>query len=432
MFTITTATKKVAGLKKRIRALQGGTSASKTISTLQVLTHKAQSDYICVCGKRGCTNDSHDAKQRVMDPKITSIVSESLPHLRKGAMRDFLNIMQTHGYFEEARWNKTDSIYTFDTGSIIEFFGADQASKVRGPRRDRLYMNECNNMSFENFEQLEVRTREEIYLDWNPTNEFWFYTDVLGKRDDVDHIILTYKDNEALEKTIVDSIEQRMSRKDWWQVFGLGLLGELEGKIYRDWSIIEEVPQDAKLERYGVDFGYTNDPTAIVAVYRHGDGFILDEVLFQKGMLNSQIASVIQNQENNVLCVCDSAEPKSIDELASYGIPVLGAKKGRDSVKQGIDLVQDQRISLTKRSVNIIKEYRNYMWEVDKDGKVLNVPEGGYDHSMDALRYALGSMPRLVQPLTDEQKRTRTFMSAMKKKGERQRTTMKRERKFVR
>lgn len=411
MFTITTATKKTAALSKRIRALQGGTSASKTISILQVLIHRSQTDNI---------------------PKITSIVSESLPHLRKGAMRDFLAIMQAHDYFDDNRWNKTDSIYTFESGSIIEFFGADQPAKVRGPRRDRLYMNECNNMAFETFEQLEVRTRDEIYLDWNPTNEFWFYTDVLGKRDDVDHIILTYKDNEALEESIVKSIEQRRSRKDWWQVFGLGLLGELEGKIYRDWAIIEEVPHDAKLERLGIDFGYTNDPTAIVAIYRHGDGLIFDEVLFQKGMQNSQIAAVIQNLELNVLCVADSAEPKSIDDIAGYGIAIIPCTKGRDSIVRGIDLVQDQRCSITKRSVNIIKEYRNYMWQVDKDGKVLNVPESGYDHSMDAIRYGVESMPKLVRPLTQEQRATKVFLAAMKRKKEGVRGMKVRARRFVR
>lgn len=397
MFTITTATKKVASLTKRIRALQGGTSASKTISILQLVIHKAQTD---------------------VTPKITSIVSESLPHLRKGAMRDFLNIMQAHDYYDENRWNRTDSIYTFDTGSIVEFFGADQPTKVRGPRRDRLVMNECNNMAFETFEQLEVRTREEIYLDWNPTNEFWFYTDVLGQRDDVDHIILTYLDNEALEPSIVASIEQRKARKGWWTVYGEGLLGEVDGKIYRDWQILEEIPHDAKLERLGLDFGYTNDPSCVVAVYRYGDGLILDEVLYQKGMLNSQLASVLQNQEVNVMIVADSAEPKSIDELVAHGLPVVPAKKGRDSVKSGIDLVQDQRISVTKRSVNIIKEYRNYLWETDKDGKILNVPEHTYSHSMDAIRYAIESLPKLVRPLTAEQKRTRTFMSAMARKRE--------------
>jgi len=199
IFTITTATERVASMTKRIRAIQGGTSASKTISILQVLI---------------------DLSQRDKEPKITSIVSESLPHLKKGAMRDFQNIMMSHDYWDDECWNKSDSIYTFKkTGSIIEFFGADQASKVRGPRRDRLYMNEANNLSFEAFEQLEVRTRGTIWLDWNPSVEFWFYTEVLGQRDDVEHIILTYKDNEALEESIVKSIEQRKNRKGWASVW---------------------------------------------------------------------------------------------------------------------------------------------------------------------------------------------------------------------
>lgn len=402
MFTITTATKKVASLKKRIKAVQGGTSASKTISILQLLIHRSQTD-----------NTS----------KVTSIVSESLPHLKKGAMRDFLNIMTMHGYYEESRWNRTDSIYTFETGSIIEFFGADQSDKVRGPRRDRLYMNECNNLSFDTFEQLEVRTREEIYLDWNPTNEFWFYTDVLGKRDDVDHIILTYKDNEALEPAIIESIEQRKERKGWWRVYGEGLLGEVEGKIYRDWAIIEEIPHGARLERLGLDFGYTNDPTAIVAVYSYDGGYILDEIIFQKGLSNSKIANAILAMEQNVLVVADSAEPKSIDELASYGIPMLPAQKGRDSIRVGIDIVQDQRISVTRRSTNIIHEYRNFLWSTDKNGKVLQVPEEGYDHTMDAIRYAITSLPRMIRPLTPEQRNSLLFMKAMERKHKLERVT---------
>lgn len=395
MFTITTATKKVASLKNRIRAIQGGTSASKTISILQILIDKAQRD---------------------TTPTVTSIVSESLPHLRKGAMRDFLNILDTHGYYDDNRWNKTDSIYTFESGSIVEFFGADQPSKVRGPRRDRLFMNECNNMALETFEQLEVRTRETIWLDWNPTTEFWFYTDVKPSRNDVDHLILTYLDNEALEKAIIDSIEQRKDRKSWWQVYGLGLLGEVDGKIYTNWKIIDEIPHEAKLERFGLDFGYTNDPSALVAIYRHQGGIILDELLYQKGMQNSQIAGVIQNQEQVVLTVADSAEPKSIDDIASYGVPIVATVKGRDSVKQGIDIVQDQQISVTKRSINIIKEYRNYLWETDKNGKVLNVPEHEYSHTMDAIRYGITSLPKLVIPLTSEQKATKTWQAAMKRK----------------
>lgn len=410
-FKITTATAKALALTKRIKALQGGTSASKTISILQVLTDKAQRD---------------------KTPTVTSIVSESLPHLKKGAMRDFKNIMEGHGYFSEKRWNKTDFIYTFETGSIFEFFGADQPLKVRGPRRDRLFMNEANNLAFETFEQMEVRTREEVWLDWNPSVEFWFYTDVLGQRNDVDHIILTYKDNEALEQSIVDSIEQRKDRKGWWQVFGLGQLGEVDGKIYRGWNIIPEIPHGAKLVRFGLDFGFSNDPTALVAIYLYDGGLIFDQLLYMKGMLNSQIAAVIQNQEQVVLTIADSAEPKSVEELASYGIPIIGADKGKDSVRQGINIVQDQRCSVTTRSVDTIKEYRNYLWETDKNGKILNVPEHLFSHSMDAIRYGVRSLPKIGIPLTPAQRRSQTFARAMERKHKMEGMRRVRERKFVR
>jgi len=396
-FQITTATQKVANLTARIRALQGGTSASKTIATLQVLIDNAQQD---------------------LTPTVTSVVSESLPHLKKGAMRDFINIMEGHNYFDENSWNRTDSIYTFPNRSIIEFFGADQAGKVKGPRRDRLFMNEANNMGFEIFEQLEVRTKDYIFLDWNPSNEFWYYTDVENKRTDVEKLILTYLDNEALSENIVKSIEQRKSNKSWWRVYGLGLLGEVEGQIYRDWTVIDEVPHEARLERYGLDFGYTNDPTAIVAIYRYNGAIILDEIAFQRGLLNRQIADILINCEKAPI-VADSAEPKSIADLKEYGLSMIPTKKGKDSVKNGINLVQDQRVSITKRSVNVIREYRNYMWATDKDGKFLPEPEHEYSHSMDAVRYGVRSMPRLVQPLTQEQKATRVFVQAMERKRKR-------------
>lgn len=371
MYQITTATNKVKGLTKRIRAIQGGTSASKTVSILIYLIARAQSD---------------------KTPTLTSIVAESFPHLRRGAMRDFLLIMQTHQYFKDARWDKTNSIYTFETGSQIEFFSVDQPEKVRGARRDRLFINECNNVQFEAFEELEVRTKEFCILDWNPTTEFWFY-EFVQKREDCEHIILTYKDNEALDPQIVATIESRRERKGWWQVYGLGLLGEVEGRIYKDWAIVEDIPHEARLERYGLDFGYSNDPTAIVAVYKYNGGFILDEICFQKGLLNKQIADIISNHAQAIV-VADSAEPKSIDEIASYGVAIVPAQKGKDSVRNGISTVQAQRISVTKRSVNIIKEYRNYLWATDREGKYFspNEPEAGFDHSMDAIRYALSSM----------------------------------------
>lgn len=369
MYVATTATKKILNLNKRIRAVAGGTSASKTISILLYLIHCAQTDKTAT---------------------LTSVVSESIPHLKRGAIRDFRNILEAHKYWKDANWNVVDSTYTFETGSKIEFFSSDNGDKLRGARRDRLFMNEANNQEFEAFNQLEVRTKDFVFLDWNPSNDFWFYTDVLNKRDDVEFITLTYLDNEALDTSIVQAIEQRKNNKRWWTVYGLGQLGEVEGKIYKDWQIIDEIPHEARLERRGLDFGYTNDPTAIVDIYKYNGGFILDEVTFQKGLSNKQIADILTNQEK-ILTIADSAEPKSVDELCSYGHNVIGAVKGADSIRQGIQVVQDQRISMTKRSLNIIKEYRNYMWKEDKNGKILNEPDGGFDHTMDAIRYAMSS-----------------------------------------
>ena len=308
-------------------------------------------------------------------------------------MRDFLTIMEQHNYYDDNAWDRSDYyMYTFETGSKIEFFSADQPGKVRGPRRDRLFINEANNVPYEAFDQLEVRTKELIILDWNPVAEFWVYDEVIGKRDDVDHLILTYRDNEALDENIVRSIEQRKGNASWWKVYGEGQLGEVEGKIYRDWRIIDDIPHEARLERYGLDFGYSNDPSAIVAVYYHNGGYILDQILFQKGLSNKQLADVLLSQEHRALCVADSAEPKSIDEIMAYGVNITPAEKGKDSVAYGIQLVQNQRISVTKRSVDVIKEYRNYLWKIDKDGKILNVPEHLFSHSMDAVRYALSNM----------------------------------------
>lgn len=365
MYKETTATKKIKGLSKRIRAVCGGTSGSKTISILLFLIAKAQTD---------------------KTPTLTSIVAESIPHLKRGAIRDFKNILDEHHYWKDIRWNATDSIYTFETGSKIEFFSSDNGDKLRGARRDRLFINEANNVPFDAFNQLEVRTKEFIFLDWNPTHEFWFYTDIKDKRDDVDFITLTYKDNEALDDNIIKAIEQRKGNKNWWKVYGLGELGEVEGKIYTDWQIIDEIPHEARLERYGLDFGYSNDPSAIVAVYKYNGGFILDEITFQKGLSNKQIADILNNRDKATV-IADSAEPKSIDEIYSYGINIQPATKGQGSVSQGVQYVQAQRISVTKRSVNVIKEYRNYFWKTDKDGKITDEPEHLFSHSMDAIRY---------------------------------------------
>lgn len=348
----------------------GGTSASKTISILLWLIDYAQSS----------------------QNELISVVSETFPHLKRGAIRDFQNIMQDRGYWDERRWNKTDCVYTFETGSLIEFFSADQPGKVRGPRRDVLFINEANNVSYEIYTQLEIRTRKIIWLDWNPVQEFWWYSDILPTQD-VDFITLTYRDNESLPNEMIKAIEVRKGNKNWWRVYGEGLLGEAEGRIYKDWEVLQAMPafpHQARLWRYGLDFGYSNDPAAVVAVYQYDGGYILDEILYQKGMSNKQIADTLLNYEQ-ALVVADSAEPKSIDELKSYGINIIPSLKGKDSVLHGIQYVQEQRVSMTQRSLNLIKEYRNYLWMTDKDGRIINEPSDVLNHCMDALRYAIAN-----------------------------------------
>lgn len=366
LYSSTTALRKIAGMKHRLKIIQGGTSAGKTIALLLLLINRAQTE----------------------ENKVFSVVSETLPHLRKGAIRDFLSIMEGHKYYDDNRWNRTDNIYTFETGTKIEFFSADSPDKVRGPRRDVLFINECNNVSYETYTQLSIRTNEDIYLDYNPVAEFWVHTEIIIPGKPHDFIIVTYKDNEALPQAVVEEIESRKDKKYFWQVYGLGQLGEVEGKIYSGWEYIDEVPHEARLFRRGLDFGYSNDPAALVDIYEYNGGFVLDEILYEKKYSNRKIADLLISMEEQVLVIGDSSEPKSIDEMKGYGINIIGAKKGAGSITQGIAFMQDQKISVTRKSTNLIREYRNYVWKTDDDGKVLPVPEDRQqDHALDAARY---------------------------------------------
>lgn len=319
------------------------------------------------------------------------IVSESFPHLEGGAIADFKKIMMGQNYWKDELWNATKHFYTFETGSVIQFISIDKIGKAHGPRRDDLFINEGQNIDWEIVVQLMQRTSGDIWIDWNPTNEFFYYTEIQGKMAH-DFITLTYLDNEALQPSIREFIESRKDNKSWWTVYGLGQLGEVGGKIYRDWKIIDELPHEAEIVRRGLDFGYTNDPTALIDIYKYNGGYIWDETIYRKGLSNKQIADIIQNlPEPNTLIIADSAEPKSIDELRLYGLNVLPATKGPGSINQGIQFVQGKRISLTSRSVNTIKEYRNYLWRTDANGKIINIAEDGFNHSMDAGRYGMNN-----------------------------------------
>jgi phage terminase large subunit len=305
-------------------------------------------------------------------------------------MRDFETIMTSHHYWDENRWNRTDSIYTFETGSKLEFFSADQSSKIRGPSRDRLFVNEANNITQESWEQLLFRTREFAFADWNPVGNFFLYDDYeLNDKDGaetgddrVDFLILTYRDNESLEPSIIEDIERKAALNPGWaRVYAEGKRGEMEGKIFTGWKIYDEVPHEARLEVRGLDFGYAQDPAALCDIYSYNGSYIIDELVYRKGMLNRQLADVILNQRDpNVLTIADSAEPKSIAEMQEYGVNIIGVEKrgigGLNFTNSAIQFVQGQKMGITKRSLRYLKSYRSFMWQTDKDGKI--IPK--YDH----------------------------------------------------
>lgn len=368
MFKRTTATNKILSLTNRTKIIQGGTSASKTYSILAVLINKA-----------------------IKEPNLEiSVVAESIPHLRRGSLKDFIKILKWTNRFDDKQFNKSLLNYQFKNGSIFEFFSADDSSKLRGARRDILYINECNNVNFESYNELSIRTKKEVYLDFNPANEFWVHTELKGETDS-DFLILTYKDNEALDERIVKEIEKNRDKAltsaywaNWWRVYGLGEIGMLEGVVFSNWKIIDTIPNEAKLIGIGLDFGYTNDPTAIIEIYNYNGQRIVNELKYQTGMLNSDIAKELPK---NVVVYADSSEPKSIDEIRRYGITIKGVTKGKDSINYGIDIMQQQNYLVTSQSTNLIKELRAYCWDQDKTGKQLNKPQGKQDHGIDALRY---------------------------------------------
>ena len=353
--------------------------------------------------------------------KGVTVVGDSVPHLNLGAKRDFKNIMIANGYWDSACWAES-GVYTFETGTIVEFISFDKFGKAHGPRRDVLFLNEANYLPFNIVDQLITRTRKVVWMDWNPSSEFYFYTDMLGQRDDIDFMgdrgnfpPLTYKDNEALDQDSVKEIEAHKNPA-WRKVYIDGLLGEIEGRIYTNWQIIDAVPHEARLERYGVDFGWHPDPCAIVAVYYYNGGYILDEVAFQLEMPNREIAETLKNLPKAPV-IADSAEPKSIAEIKMYGVNIVPTLKGADSVRHGIKAVQDQKISVTKASANLLKEYRNYLWETDRDGNILpGTPVDSNNHTLDALRYAVNSLVPVI--------RRRELVGDIVRSTNRQRTQM--------
>ncbi len=372
-FKYTTAISRIRRMTARKKVIQGGTSAGKTLAILAVLIDIA-------------------AKNKTE----ISVVSESIPHLRRGAIKDFAKVMQWTGRWVADRWNKTLLTYHFANGSIIEFFSADSEARLRGARRQVVYINEANNIDFESYYQLAIRTSEAIYIDFNPTHEFWAHTEVLPEQD-AELIILTYNDNEALPDTIKRDIELNRTKAEtsaywanWWKVYGLGQVGTLQGAIYEDFEVVEGIDVSrAKFVALGLDWGFSNDPTALVAIYRQGDCLLIQELLYSTGLTNQDIADKLRSLGITRAweIVADSAEPKSIEEIYRLGFNIKPAEKGPDSVRNGIDILKRYKLQVTKDSTNLIKELRSYTWATDKEGKNTGVPIDSFNHACDAMRY---------------------------------------------
>lgn len=349
---------------KRIIALQGGTRSGKTYSTLQWIIKQ-------------CLN---------YQGMTISIVRKTLPALKSSAMRDFIDILNSIGYYSESNHNKTENIYILNN-NIIEFFSLDIADKLRGRKRDLLYVNEANEIDLEDWRQLLLRTTGKVIIDYNPSDfEHWIYDQVLT-RDDCGLIITTYKDNphlpDALKKEI-ESLEQ--ADPEYWKIFGLGERGQLMGLVFNNWTNQLAVPDNANFVGYGLDWGFSADPTALVSVWKYEQELYIREELYERGLTNQDIAERLKDMGiTRKEIYADSAEPKSIEEVYRLGFNIKPTQKGKDSIINSIDILRRYRLNLIGN--NLQKEFRTYKWKTDKAGKIVNEPVDFNNHLIDATRY---------------------------------------------
>jgi phage terminase large subunit len=368
----TTALKKISNVIKNndLAIIQGGQGAGKTIAILMLL--------IDIAWRK---------------KKEITICSSELSKLKGTAVNDFVKILKDWNLFNLKDWNKSEHIYRFPNGSFIEFIGLDKTDVGKGRRRDYVFINETNKVNIQSFTDITARAKK-VICDYNPDSHFYLH-DLIN---DNNFVSLTYKDNEFLSQKEINNIlnyfnrgyfdDGKIKNSYWankWKVYGLGIVGSLDGVIFNNYKIIDSIPTDARLIGYGLDFGYTNDPTAIVEVYKYNSERILNEICYQKELTNSQVAKFITTK---LPCYCDSAEPKSIQELKRLGVNSIGVTKGADSINFGIGLMQEQSYLVTKSSKNIINEFERYTWAVDKQtGATLNSPIDNYNHIVDAIRY---------------------------------------------
>lgn len=315
-----------------------------------------------------------------------SIVRSTLPAIKGSVFRDFKDILFRLGIFEDKSLNKTEMIYTFGNGSFVEFFSTDSEQKLRGRKRHILYVNEANELAFIEWQQLKMRTTMYAIVDYNPSfsDDHWLCD--INKDERTHHFISTYKDNPFLEQTIIDEIESlQYKNKSLWQIYGLGLQSQIEGLIFKEIEIIEEIPHWVKKRGLGQDFGYTNDPTAIIDCAIHENALYLDELCYRTRMLTPDIIDILK--PINMKVISESADPRLIQEIANAGVLIYPVQKSPGSIMAGINKMLEYNIKVTRRSINLIKEFRNYTYLQDKDGNWKNEPIDKFNHGIDAARY---------------------------------------------
>lgn len=377
-YSDTTTFEKIEAMDSRINICQGGSSSGKTISILMLLIDLS---FTVRC-------------------KTITIMSDTLPNLRRGAMKDWKDILrgtERERYFTEKITEH--SWINLCTNTKIEFMSCDDMGAL-GARRDYLYVNEANRINFETFSQLEIRTFNKIWIDYNPSYRFWAMSEIMEKRDDWAFCKTTFMDNEALPDSIIQSLLQRKGdgTNNFWRVYGLGEIGSLEGNIYSGWTTVDAMPEGFVLKRYGVDFGFSNDPTAVVAVYENEEGSIfLDTKVCETKLLTPELITKLQQLPEG-LFVCDNARPEIIAEMQRAGIRAIPCDKTPGEKLNGkrynIELVLRRKVYYLSTDKELEREYLTYAWRKKKTGEIVDEPEDGNDHILDALAYAVRDLER--------------------------------------
>ncbi len=348
---------------------QGGSSSGKTYAILQVL--------FCIACE--------------IEKQVVTIVAQDIPNLKAGALRDAQNIYTSSAAVQAMvkSFNKTDRIFEFHNDSIIEFKSYDDAQDAKSGKRDYLFVNEANGIVWDVFSELALRTRKKIFIDFNPNHAFWVHDKLVGKPG-VQLIISDHRHNPFLAVEMRQKIESlKDDDPELWRVYARGLTGRISGLVLNNWQLCEKIPSSAKLVAAGLDFGFTNDETGCLAVYKQNGELWVDEILYEKGLTNPDISLKLTHAglTKNIEIIADSAEPKSIEELNRLGWRVTGAKKGPDSVKNSLDILKRFSLNITRQSINLRKELESYKWKADKLGRTLNEPVDAFNHLVDPLRY---------------------------------------------